>query len=66
MSILTGNYQDALSLTLSQIKLFNKSRALKDHHKNIEARYSQIDDLGKRIDTVVKALNVLIKSKRYR
>ncbi len=66
ISLLTGSYNEALNLTLSQAKMFNKSRALKDHYKTIEAQYSQIDNLGKRIDSVVKALNVLIKSRRYR
>lgn len=67
ISFLTGGgFNDNLNLTMSQVKLFNKSKSLKDINKFTEGKMSQIDDLAKRIDNVVKAINVLIRSKRRR
>lgn len=67
VSYLTGgSLNENLNLKMSQVKLFNKSKSLKDINKFTEAKMSQIDDLAKRIDSVVKAINVLIKSKRRR
>lgn len=67
VSFLTGgSLHENLNLKMSQVKLFNKSKSLKDINKFSEAKMSQIDDLAKRIDNVVKAINVLIKSKRRR
>ena len=65
VSFLTGgSLSENLNLKMSQVKMFNKSKPLKDINKFSEAKMSQIDDLAKRIDNVVKAINVLIKSKR--
>lgn len=67
VSFLTGgSLHENLNLKMSQVKMFNKSKSLKDINKFSEAKMSQIDDLAKRIDNVVKAINVLIKSKRRR
>lgn len=67
VSFLTGgSLSENLNLKMSQVKMFNKSKSLKDINKFSEAKMSQIDDLAKRIDNVVKAINVLIKSKRRR